>query len=349
MRPLGADSETDDYGFSHSSETDDASAAGSAVQRAAAAGGVPGGATGGARRNGVEVGNASGGAAVGEDADLREYARSLGADPQDEEMAWLVREAFEAPRPPSWSEHVDAEGRLYFFNQVSEESTWSHPMDSVYRELIGLIRKIRPLQTLEQRAQAVREHLVEAHGRALAQLEGWSGPYNSDTGQYYHNDRLGHSTWISPIDEWEYELAVRHSVLHRGLLAGFCWPEEPPAASGGRPADLLTTPMLQLPLGLARREDDEKSSARSFYTARESARSGSSTVRSDMLPAKSRSGHHGAAAAAAASATRAPQAKAQATPPAKSADEAAGDGELEVTFGSSSPIKMPTISATMPA
>lgn len=54
-RPLGADSETDDYGFSHSSETDDASAAGSAVQRAAAAGGVPGGATGGARRNGVEA------------------------------------------------------------------------------------------------------------------------------------------------------------------------------------------------------------------------------------------------------------------------------------------------------
>lgn len=32
----------------------------------------------------MQVGNASGGAAVGEDADLREYARSLGADPQDQ-------------------------------------------------------------------------------------------------------------------------------------------------------------------------------------------------------------------------------------------------------------------------
>lgn len=210
--------------------------------------------------------------------DLEEYGVSLGADPSDPELEWVVKEAFEAPLPTSWTEHVDAEGRLYFFNQVSEESTWSHPMDTVYRELIALIMEVRQMPSLDERTQAVRDHLMEVHGRALAGLEGWSGPYKSDAGEhYYYHERLEQSTWISPIHLWEYELAIRHSVLHRSLLAGFEWPEEPPDEQAGGAADLLTMPMLRLPTGLARLEEDEKSSARSFYTARESARSGNST------------------------------------------------------------------------
>mmetsp|Transcript_71034 Transcript_71034/g.205950 ORF Transcript_71034/g.205950 Transcript_71034/m.205950 type:complete len:379 (-) Transcript_71034:123-1259(-) len=369
------DSETDDYtvsGISASSGTDDIADVGaghaaatrrSQLDTAVAAAGAElaaggrraeGGVAG--RRGSTEAGR---GQLSGEDEDFLEYAESLGANASDTELAWLVREAFEAPRPPSWSEHVDAEGRLYFFNQVTEESTWSHPMDAVYRELVGLIHKVKPLTTLDERAHAVRAHLKEVHGRALAQLEGWSGPYNSDTGQYYHNERLGASTWISPIDEWEYELAVRHSVLHRSLLAGFHWPEEPPTMDGDRPADLLTVPLLQLPLGLARREDDEKSSARSFFTARESARSGSSTVRSE-LPPKSRGGGDGSrgqpsgarkpgptstCVPAHSSAPPAPREAwgAQPPPAAPTADDADGDAELEVTFGASSSIQMPRI------
>lgn len=379
-RPV--ESETDDLGFSHSSETDDNAVPGPAAARAAvarpaaAAAAAPqrGGATGagaapdvsapvgvGARRGVAVVGEASQQGGGGEEqADLHEYGQSLGADPEDLELTWLVREAFEAPLPTSWTEHVDAEGRLYFFNQVSEESTWSHPMDAVYRELIGLIHRVRTLTTLDQRAQSVREHLVEVHGRALANLDGWSGPYNSDTGQYYYNERLGQSTWASPIDGWEHELAVRHSVLHRSLLAGFSWPEEPPTEAGvGRrqPADLLTTPMLQLPLGLARREDDEKSSARSFYTARDSARSGASTVRSGRTgpagaavieehpkhPHRSGAGGGHATTAPAPAVVAAAAAGGQARPKPGTGDEAAGDGELEVTFGSSSPLNMPVV------
>eukprot|EP00933_Yihiella_yeosuensis_P077432 TRINITY_DN8787_c0_g2_i1.p1 TRINITY_DN8787_c0_g2~~TRINITY_DN8787_c0_g2_i1.p1 ORF type:complete len:408 (-),score=71.27 TRINITY_DN8787_c0_g2_i1:233-1456(-) len=208
-----------------------------------------------------------------QDKDLIEYSKTLGANLQDPDMSWVVREAFDAPLPSSWSEHIDATERIYFFNQVTEESTWIHPMDDVYRELIGLIyaaRSEKPESSIDRRAELVRNHLLEVHQRALAQLEGWTGPYMSETGQYYHNEGLNVSTWISPIEVWECELLIRHSVLQRCLLPSF---------SAGDPKDILKpssdvdVPRLVLPVGLARREDDGQSSARSFYTARESSRS----------------------------------------------------------------------------
>eukprot|EP00931_Biecheleriopsis_adriatica_P045005 TRINITY_DN25793_c0_g1_i1.p1 TRINITY_DN25793_c0_g1~~TRINITY_DN25793_c0_g1_i1.p1 ORF type:complete len:542 (-),score=123.66 TRINITY_DN25793_c0_g1_i1:21-1406(-) len=188
-------------------------------------------------------------------------------------MAWVVREAFNSPLSPSWSEHIDAQGRVYFFNQVTNESTWLHPMDEVYKELIQIVRNLRqevPLTSPEHRIQAVRSHLVEVHNRAVKQLALWSGPYKSELGpSYYYNETLQVSTWVSPIEDWETEIGIRHSVLHRCLLAGHDDVPQP-----GRPADdLVVMPALQLPLGLARRDEDAESSARSFYTARESSRS----------------------------------------------------------------------------
>mmetsp|Transcript_36752 Transcript_36752/g.105923 ORF Transcript_36752/g.105923 Transcript_36752/m.105923 type:complete len:273 (-) Transcript_36752:22-840(-) len=228
---------------------------------------------------------------VDADKDLLEYGQSLGLrDLEDVDLRWVAREAFEAPLPNNWTEHVDVEGRVYFFNQISEESTWSHPMDGVYRELIAVIHAIRAEEVSDQPdrlADRVREHLLEVHQRALRHLDGWSGPYASETGQYYYHERMRLSTWVSPIDGWEYELAVRHSVLYRCLLAGGTSAEE--ASQPSSPPDLLLTPALQLPLGLARREDDAQSSSRSFYTARESARSGASARSiSDASPSRAK-------------------------------------------------------------
>ena len=42
---------------------------------------------------------------------------------------WVVKQAYVAPLPPNWAEFADEEGRIYFFNYVSEQSSWAHPMD----------------------------------------------------------------------------------------------------------------------------------------------------------------------------------------------------------------------------
>uniref|UniRef100_A0A7S4UGL1 WW domain-containing protein n=1 Tax=Alexandrium monilatum TaxID=311494 RepID=A0A7S4UGL1_9DINO len=61
------------------------------------------------------------------DRDLVEYGRSLGLSDdeagKDANLRQVVQEAFEAPLPNAWTEHVDAEGRVYFFNQPSSRAS----------------------------------------------------------------------------------------------------------------------------------------------------------------------------------------------------------------------------------
>ena len=33
------------------------------------------------------------------------------------------------------SEHVDDELRIYFYNAITSQSSWSHPLDSTFREV----------------------------------------------------------------------------------------------------------------------------------------------------------------------------------------------------------------------
>lgn len=107
-----------------------------------------------------------------EGAELREYARSLGLDPHlDRDLLWVAKEAFTAPLPTGWTDHVDSEGRLYFCNQVTQESSWFHPTDLVFQEIIELVKALRsehPPPTEARRSAALHDHLVLAHRDAQA-------------------------------------------------------------------------------------------------------------------------------------------------------------------------------------
>lgn len=257
----------------------------------------------------------------GADAELQEYAKSLGVDvKKDVDLEWIVQEAFAANLPPSWTEHMDEEGRIYFFNQVTQESSWLHPMDTVFKEVIQLIKALRhecgaePLAggadaSAARIAEAVQEHLESVHRRALKHIDGWSGPYASEAGQYYYSAVSGVSSWESPIDEWQNQLALRQRILHRCLLQdSTCSTSGDPrqhrnVLDGGTGVpwrevqEVFTEPFIELPrlpLGLAvpsfgTSEAGPKtpSSTRSFATAR-SGRSARS-ARSARSPTPTRS------------------------------------------------------------
>lgn len=215
-----------------------------------------------------------------EQVDLRGYGKSIGVDLDiDQDLQWVVEEAFAASLPGNWIEYADSEGRVYFFNQVTEETSWFHPMDSVFRELLALIKKLRaesPPAPEASRLQAIHEHLLEVHERARSHLDGWSGPYSSEAGPYFFSEKYNASTWYSPIDQWQVELALRHRVLQRGLLLDWH------SAASSLTSD--TDQLVELPhltLGLERpslrgaaERPRSPSSARSFLSARSvSARS----------------------------------------------------------------------------
>ncbi|NXL61731.1 CE164 protein, partial [Chordeiles acutipennis] len=70
--------------------------------------------------------------------EVRVYAQEIGIDPEMEpELMWLAREALTAPLPPEWKTCQDeVSGSLYYFNFGNGESTWDHPCDDHYKELV---------------------------------------------------------------------------------------------------------------------------------------------------------------------------------------------------------------------
>lgn len=204
------------------------------------------------------------------DTDIREYGKTLGVDPDsDGDLQWLVQEAFAAELPQSWTEHHDEDGRVYFYNQLTQVSSWSHPTDSVFRELIQVVKAFRaeqPTASQEKRLEAVHAHLQAVRERAIGELDSWSGPYASEEGAYFYNSTLGASVWNNPVDEWQVELELRQRVL----LCCLC-------SERGRPTPIATESAAldypRLGLGAVNLKDSaplpqSPSSARSFASAR---------------------------------------------------------------------------------
>ena len=54
----------------------------------------------------------------------------------NESLLKIVQQAYVAPLPPNWEEYADDQGRIYFYNHVTEISSWAHPSDRTYKELI---------------------------------------------------------------------------------------------------------------------------------------------------------------------------------------------------------------------
>ena len=57
--------------------------------------------------------------------EIHKYAIHLGIDPMaDKEFLWLAEEALCAPLPPHWTEHLDPDKGVYYFNANTGESAW---------------------------------------------------------------------------------------------------------------------------------------------------------------------------------------------------------------------------------
>jgi hypothetical protein len=133
------------------------------------------------------------------------------------ELGWIVQEALNAPLPPGWSAHSTASQCVYFFNEVSGHSTWQHPMDATYLELLAILQAQWHLHG-EDLVQALESHLLAVQSRAAQDLQHWSGPYTSSEGEYFYHELKRISVWHDPCQVWQDELALRRSVLHRYIL-----------------------------------------------------------------------------------------------------------------------------------
>ncbi|XP_059566615.1 centrosomal protein of 164 kDa [Myotis daubentonii] len=69
--------------------------------------------------------------------EIFEFAKEIGIDPiKEPELMWLAREGIVAPLPQQWKPCQDITGDIYYFNFANGQSTWDHPCDGHYRNLV---------------------------------------------------------------------------------------------------------------------------------------------------------------------------------------------------------------------
>ncbi|ORC85841.1 uncharacterized protein TM35_000321560 [Trypanosoma theileri] len=74
--------------------------------------------------------------------ELMEYGKWLGMElPADKPFLWIAREGLKAPLPEHWKACRSEKGELYYFNFKTGESSWDHPLDDQFRELLQSEKK----------------------------------------------------------------------------------------------------------------------------------------------------------------------------------------------------------------
>jgi len=69
-------------------------------------------------------------------------AEYLGIRPLSEShLLWIAVDALKAPLPVSWAAQSDASGRVFFYNHVTRESSWDHPLDPYFRNMRDKYRR----------------------------------------------------------------------------------------------------------------------------------------------------------------------------------------------------------------
>mmetsp|Transcript_22202 Transcript_22202/g.55965 ORF Transcript_22202/g.55965 Transcript_22202/m.55965 type:complete len:324 (-) Transcript_22202:2128-3099(-) len=296
------------------------------------------------------------------DPDFAQFVNYLGVGDEsiveDETLLKIVQEAYVAPLPPNWSEFSDPEGRIYFYNYATEQSSWAHPTDKTYRELIQMVKKVRAVQPpKEEISRIIDVHLQSIHQRAMEAIQGFSGPYISDGNhEYYYNEITKVSTWESPVTEWEHNISTRYHVLYRCLLEPFeraAADDHHAQPDGSIPSSLQPgprqmPPKLQLPLHLVSTASSSSvgssEGSSSLPKARSSSDTSSGQTPSNLMapptPSTSRSFHTARSQGSArAGGRRSERSKSPKLPKPKPPDHAEDSSDLEeepfnFTFGS---------------
>merc|ERR1712157_533314 len=77
--------------------------------------------------------------------EILEYAQTVLQLANDEihDFLWIAEEGIKAPLPDGWKPVSTAENELYYFNFNTGESSWEHPCDEAYKNMVIAERKKR--------------------------------------------------------------------------------------------------------------------------------------------------------------------------------------------------------------
>jgi hypothetical protein len=200
--------------------------------------------------------------------ELIAYARYLGIDPvADHDLLWIAEEALAAPLPSEWTEHFDSSDRVFYYNATTHVSSWTHPLEHLYRETYKTIvhfrgaslssqEKVDELHKLQQDCHQMER---EVHDEITA----WTEHTDDQGHRFYFNRVKGKSSWTDPRPAKCHILYLKMKMI-RILCqqAGVNFTDMKPGGSRFEPL----TPQS------GRREDEDRASKRSRTDERDDER-----------------------------------------------------------------------------
>lgn len=175
---------------------------------------------------------------------MLEFVKSLGIDPIKEcEMLWLAEEALNADLPPDWESRKDAEGRPHFHNTASGVSSWQHPMDSFFKQMVQYWRQAHSAGGF----WVVDDELGQSEENVRRDLDEWMELFDENRQKFFHNRRTQESRFDDP------RIGVQHDLYARASMVARMKQKAPLLASAPRPDELTATEMYLLKL----QEDEE--------------------------------------------------------------------------------------------
>lgn len=164
--------------------------------------------------------------------EMLEYVKSLNIDPiREADMLWIAEEAFNAPLPPGWTEHQDEQCRVYFHNSSTGESTWKHPMDDLFREIVDYQRRVVEVGGFWQ----IEDEIAEQEENIRKDLADWMELFSEDGEKFFYNKHTEESRFDDPRMAVYHVLYARIKMVARmkerfPILARQPRPEEPTEA-----------------------------------------------------------------------------------------------------------------------
>merc|ERR1719201_2187940 len=135
--------------------------------------------------------------------ELIAYARYLGIDPvADHDLLWIAVEALEAPLPSTWSEHFDSNDRVFYYNASTRVSSWTHPLEHVYRETYTTIVNFRNsnMSSAERadKLQKLQAECEQMERDVHREISLWTEHHDEHGHRFYFNAQEKQSTWTDP-------------------------------------------------------------------------------------------------------------------------------------------------------
>lgn len=164
--------------------------------------------------------------------EMLEYVKSLNIDPiREADMLWIAEDAFNAPLPPGWTEHQDEQCRVYFHNGSTGESTWKHPMDDLFREIVDYQRRVVEVGGFWQ----IEDEIAEQEENIRKDLADWMELFSEDGEKFFYNKHTEESRFDDPRMAVYHVLYARIKMVARmkerfPILARQPRPEEPTEA-----------------------------------------------------------------------------------------------------------------------